>query len=74
MLAYLFQAMASPFGIVILTTNQELLRQRLYQERKKLNDPLYECLQFRISPSSEGEIWIIKGNSREEKESHPQPE
>jgi len=55
----LFEAINSPRGIELRTSDPEFLRQKLYQARKA--DPLFATLSFVISPTSpKDSLWIIK--------------
>ena len=58
-LAFLLQrASESPFGIAVRTNNPQLLRNKLYAERKKHG--LFQHLTFKQPPKNpEGELWIV---------------
>ena len=58
---FLYQALASPIGIVVWTSDFKLGREKLYAARRQAQDPSLACLQFRASPTSPNEIWIVKG-------------
>jgi hypothetical protein len=56
--ALLYEALGEPAGLAVETNNPELLRQRLYTERRK--DAALENLSIHISPSNpSGEVWIV---------------
>ena len=59
---YLYEALASEFGIVIETDQPLSLRGKLYAERRA--DPALSCLSLVLSPTNpEGELWIVKKGS-----------
>lgn len=53
----LYEALASPHGICVETTDAERLRQKLYPERKK--SPDFLPLSFIISPMNGVDLWIV---------------
>ena len=56
----LLQAAASPLGLVVEALgDRDLLRQQFYAARKASGDPSLDGLQFRLSPLSESELWIV---------------
>ena len=58
---YLYQALNSKFGIIIQTDNPELLRQKLYAERKK--DPDLARISITISRTDpQTQIMLVKKN------------
>lgn len=57
----LYKALTTPHGIVVRTSNPDLLRQRLYKERKLAGDPALNSLilaESRGDPKTE--LWIVK--------------
>jgi hypothetical protein len=58
LLGLLGEALASPLGIAVETSDPEKLRQRLYPVRK--SEPEFACLAFERSPLSSTELWIVK--------------
>jgi len=57
--ALLYEALGSTLGIRVETENPDLLRQRLYTERRK--NPEFAVLSLHISPLNPGnEVWICK--------------
>lgn len=54
----LYQALASPRGLVLQTSNFTLARQRFYQARAKAGEPAFAKLQFRQGPDEQ--LWIIR--------------
>lgn len=57
--ALLYEALGEPLGLRIETENPELLRQRLYAERRA--NPEFAVLSLHISPLNPGsEIWIAR--------------
>lgn len=66
LLSLLYQALASPRGIVLAVTDFVPCQAKLYKARKDSGDPALAALQFRRSPQNpEGEIWIVKGAEKE---------
>lgn len=57
----LYNALRSPFGIVVETNDAERLRQRLYAVRKENED--FHPLSFIISPMNGLDLWIVKRNT-----------
>lgn len=56
---FLYQALRTPLGLTIHTSDPTTLRTRLYIERKR--NPDFQPLSFVISPRSpEKELWIVK--------------
>jgi hypothetical protein len=56
---YLYQAVNSPHGIVLETSDPERLRQKLYAERKK--DPDLASISITISRTSpESQLLLVK--------------
>ena len=61
-LELLYQALASPIGIVVRVTDIERARARLYKAKADARDPALANLQLRKSPLGEPDvIWIVKG-------------
>jgi hypothetical protein len=50
LLAILYQALGSPHGLVIETSNWNLARQRFYKARSDAGDPALQGLEIRRSP------------------------
>lgn len=62
---FLYDALASEFGIVIATDNPIKLRERLYPLRK--TEPEFADLSFVVSPfNPTKELWIIRRVQHEE--------
>ena len=55
----LYQALGSPIGLLLRTSDFARARQRLYQARVAAADQDLACLQFRASPGIEGGDLII---------------
>ncbi len=53
----LYDALRSPLGIVVETTDPERLRQRLYAIRREAED--FVPLSFVISPLNGVDLWIL---------------
>jgi hypothetical protein len=63
----LFSALSADYGIKVTTSDPELLRQKLYKERR--GDSTFLPLSFVISPENpKGELWIVKREARDEQE------
>jgi len=61
---YLYQAMATKYGITIRTDNLTILRARLYKARAETKDPDLKVLQLRPDPKNPTTIlWILKGEA-----------
>lgn len=61
-LELLYQAMGSPLGIAVQTSDFLNARGRLYAARKQSGDPELDRLQLRRSLMMEPDvIWIVKG-------------
>lgn len=60
LLALLYQALASPYGIVVRSSNVDTLRARFYIERKRHGDPALGRLVLTPSRKSPEHLWIIK--------------
>jgi len=60
-LEFWYQALATPFGIVIAVSDVEAAKQRLYQARAKSGDPALSAIQIRVSPVSPSEeLWLVR--------------
>lgn len=65
MLNLLYEALASEYGKVIVTTDVLALQQSLYRERAKAQDPALDALSLVPSPiSPDEELWIVKKEKR----------
>lgn len=56
----LYEALASPYGIVLLVDDVERARQRLYALRREASDADLQQLALVPSPQAPNELWIIK--------------
>lgn len=61
-LVLLFQALESPLGIEVKTSDLRLARQRFYAARKSA--PELEDIQIRQSPHDSQTIWLTKGTPK----------
>jgi hypothetical protein len=59
-LALLYEALNSPLGIAVRVSHFSTAQQALSVARKKCGDPALMSLQFRSSPHSEDELWIVR--------------
>ncbi len=56
-----YEALGTPFGIVILTNNPERCRQRLYKLRDAAGDPVLSTISVVTSPTvPESHVWLVK--------------
>lgn len=62
LLELLYQALSQDRGLVVQAEDCDVeeLRQRLYRERTKAQDPALEVLSFVISPTDPTQIWIVR--------------
>lgn len=62
-----YEALAEEIGIVISTNNPDLLRQKLYAERRASGDPDLDSLVVRPSKfHPESELWIMRKKNEKE--------
>jgi len=54
----LIRALSEEFGVEVPTDNAVLLRQRLYEERRK--DPQFWNLSILECPSNPDKLWIVR--------------
>ena len=66
MIALLYNALHSPFGIVFQTNDPERAKARFYSTRAKLADPKLDCLSLVQSPTDPSQLWIVKKESKDE--------
>lgn len=59
--AILYQALASPTGLLLRTSDGPRTRQRLYEARRASADPALAVLQFRLTPQQANGVAITKG-------------
>ena len=55
-----YAALAAEHGVIIKTDDPMLCKQKLYALRKALADPDLADISIMTSPSSEGELWLVK--------------
>lgn len=55
-----YQAYASPYGVVVFTTDRDACRQKLYASRAAAADPDLDKLSLVLSPTDETHVWIVK--------------
>lgn len=61
-----YEALGTPFGIAILTSDPERLRQKLYALRKASGDPMLDSMSVVISPTNPGsQVWLVKRKANE---------
>jgi hypothetical protein len=61
----LYNALHSPLGIKIQSSDPAFLRQKLYAARRELNDPDLANLSFVESPINPEHLWIVRKNEKE---------
>lgn len=60
-LEFLYDALHSPFGIVVAVSDIVRARQALYRARADAKDPALDALKISTSPyEPSSELWIIK--------------
>ncbi len=60
-LEIMYQALASPVGLLLQVSDLQRARVRFYQTRRAALDPELNRLQFRASPFEGGNLVICKG-------------
>lgn len=66
MIEHFYQALRSPLGVCLRTSDGEFVRQKLYAARAEAADPDLKALSICISPTDPDEIWIVKKGSKEQ--------
>lgn len=59
-LEYLHQALATSEGLVLESTDVPYLIRRLKEAKLLSLDPAFEVLEIIPSPSTEGQVWVLK--------------
>jgi len=65
-IALLYNALHSPFGVVFQTDDIERAKARFYSTRAKLGDPKLDCLSLVTSPTDSTQLWIVKKGKEDE--------
>jgi len=65
-IALLYNALHSPFGVILQTDDPERAKARFYSTRAKLNDPKLDCLSLVQSPTDPSQLWIVKKEVKNE--------
>jgi hypothetical protein len=60
-----YQALATPFGVIIETDDPERAKQRLYALRAKSPDSDLQSLSIITSPDNPKQLWIVKAKPDE---------
>jgi hypothetical protein len=55
-----YTALASEYGIVVLTNDPIRAQQKLYEIREGLADPDLKSISIMTSPDDHNEIWLVK--------------
>lgn len=58
-----YRALAARIGIIVVTSDRDALRQRLYAARRAAGDPDLDALSLVLSPTDDSQLWIIKRSS-----------
>lgn len=61
-LSYWYQALASPFGVELVTSDADSLRARLYAARKDAKDTDLDGISVCTSPFDPMKLWLVKRN------------
>lgn len=62
----LYTALGAKVGLLLLGSDAEKARQRLYQVRSRARDRRLDCLQIRLSPVEGGNLVICRGGPKQE--------
>lgn len=60
--AILYQAARTAIGLVLVCSDREQARQKLYAIRRELCDPALAELQIRVSPTGDGDLVLLRRN------------
>lgn len=61
-----YAALHEEFGIVVKSSNTQLLVQKLYAARRKAEDQRLDGLSIRQSPFNAAELWILKNGKTQD--------
>lgn len=61
-----YEALISPYGIIVRSTNPRATQSQLYQARLAALDPALEDLSIAVSPVDSNELWIIRRGKKAE--------
>lgn len=64
LISLLYEAINTPYGLVVETDDAERLRQKLYPLRK--TEPDFAPLAFVISPFNGRDLWIVRNPTNAE--------
>lgn len=59
-----YEALLSPHGIIVRSTNPTATKSQLYLARKAALDPQLEALSIADSPVDPNEFWIVRREKR----------
>jgi len=65
-LHYWYMALSSPFGVELLCSDAEAVRQRLYKARKEAGDADLEQVAVCMSPFDPQKIWLVRRKPTDE--------
>jgi hypothetical protein len=60
LLSYWYQALASPLGIELVTSDVEGTRSRLYTARRDAKDTDLDKIAICVSPFDPTKLWLVK--------------
>lgn len=60
LMQFWYQALSSPFGISISTSDPTATRQKLYAVRKETRDIDLEVISICVSPFDPTKLWLVK--------------
>ena len=62
-----YSALSSPYGIELISSDVEALRQRLYAARREAQDTDLEQIALCMSPFDPMRLWLVKRKPPDEK-------
>jgi hypothetical protein len=65
-LSYWYRALQSPWGIELICSDPEALRQRLYAARREAQDSDLEGIALCVSPFDPTKLWLVKKGPSDE--------
>lgn len=65
-LSYWYRALQSPWGIELVCSDPDGLRQKLYAARREAKDTDLDTISLCISPFDPTKLWLVKRESKDE--------
>lgn len=62
LISYWYQALSSPFGIELVCSDPESVRNKLYSARAEAKDPDLDQISACMSPFDPAKLWLVKKN------------